>query len=203
VAPRAFYAEAAQRVRDAGAVLASDEAYTELWWDEPPASVLELGDLRRVLAFHSLSKRSGLTGYRSGFVAGDAELIALIRKYRAMAGMAPTAFVQRAAIAAWQDEAHVEERRAVIGRKRRLLREALLGAGWELAAGRAGLFLWARPPGGDAGATAARLLRRGVIVTPGRYFGPGGEDWIRIAPAPEEDRCAEAARRIEQEARDT
>ena len=197
--PREFYAEAAERARRAGAVLASDEAYTELWWDEPPASALELPSLERVLVFHSLSKRSGLTGYRSGFVAGDPDLIALIRKYRAMAGLAPATFVQRAAIAAWEDEEHVAGRRAVIGRKRARLAAALTRAGFALAGSEAGLFLWARAPGGDADGAAAALLRAGVVVVPGRYFGPGAGEWVRVAPAPEEAACHEAAERIETE----
>jgi aspartate/methionine/tyrosine aminotransferase len=200
-APRELYAEAAERARHHGFVLASDEAYTELYWGKPPASVLELDDLRNVLAFHSLSKRSGLTGYRTGFVAGDPELIALIRKFRAMAGMAPAEFVQRAAVAAWEDEAHVEERRRVIGEKRAVLRDALERAGFMLAGSEAGLFLWARAPGDDADGVARRLLARGVVVVPGRYFGPGGEAWIRVAPAPEAARCAEAAERIIDEAK--
>jgi succinyldiaminopimelate transaminase len=202
LAPAGLYAEAAARCREAGAVLASDEAYTELFWtDEAPGSALELPGLDRVLAFHSLSKRSGLTGYRTGFVAGDPELIALIRKFRAMAGMAPAEFVQRAAVAAWEDEAHVHERRRVIGEKRAALRDALERAGFTLAGSEAGLFLWARVPGDDADGVARRLLARGVVVVPGRYFGPGGEAWIRVAPAPEAARCAEAAERIIDEAK--
>jgi succinyldiaminopimelate transaminase len=196
LAPAGLYAEAAARCREAGAVLASDEAYTELYWHEPPGSVLELPELDRVLAFHSLSKRSGLTGYRTGFVAGDASLVALIRKYRAMAGLAPTEFVQRAAVAAWEDEAHVSERRRIVGEKRAVLKDALERAGFALAGSEAGLFLWARAPGDDADGVARRLLARGVVVVPGRYFGPGGEAWIRLAPAPEAARCAEAAGRI-------
>ena len=152
-----------------------------------------------MLVFHSLSKRSGLTGYRSGFVAGDATLVALMRKYRAMAGQAPTEFVQRAAVAAWEDEEHVAARRAVIGRKRDVLRAALERGGFALAASEAGLFLWARSPEADGDAAARRLLARGVAVVPGRYFGPGGEAWVRVAPAPEEEACREAARRIESE----
>jgi aspartate/methionine/tyrosine aminotransferase len=182
-------------------VVASDEAYTELWWDEPPSSVLELSDLDNVLAFQSLSKRSGLTGYRSGFVAGDPTLIAAIRKLRAMAGSAPTEFVQRAAIAAWTDEEHVAARRAAIGGRRAALRAALARAGIELGGSRAGLFLWARAPGGDADAFARALIARGVAVVPGRYFGPGGEGWLRIAPVPDLAGCERAGQMIEEVAR--
>lgn len=194
-APLALYAELAARARRHGFVLASDEAYTELWWDQAPASVLELDDLGNVLAFHSLSKRSGLTGYRTGFVAGDPSLIAAIRKYRAMAGMAPTEFVQRAAVAAWKDEVHVEERRRIIGVKR----EALLACGLRTAGTRAGLFAWAEAPHGDADGFARALLARGVAVVPGRYFGNGAEGWLRLAPVPSLEGCREAARLIDEE----
>jgi succinyldiaminopimelate transaminase len=200
-APPGLYAELAARARHHGFVLASDEAYTELWWDEPPGSVLELSDLDNVLAFHSLSKRSGLTGYRSGFVAGDPALIAGMRKLRAMAGSAPTEFVQRAAIAAWTDEEHVAERRATIGAKRDALVAALGRAGIELEGSRAGLFVWARAPGGDADHFARALLARGVAVVPGRYFGSGGEGRLRIAPVPDLEGCERAGRIIEEVAR--
>ena len=80
-----------------------------------------------------------------------------------------------------------------------MLREALEAAGFTLAAGEAGLFLWARGPEGDGDATPGGCSPRGVVVVPGRYFGPGGEAWVRVAPAPEEDACREAARRIASE----
>ncbi len=195
VAPPRLYAELAERARRHGFVLASDEAYTELWWEEPPASVLALPDLDNVLAFQSLSKRSGLTGYRSGFVAGDPALVAALRKFRAMAGHAPTEFVQRAALAAWRDEAHVEERREAIGAKRAALRRC----GLRVAGSVAGLFLWAKAPGEDPDAFARALLARGVAVVPGRYFGRGGEGWLRLAPVPGLADCARAAEIIEEE----
>jgi acetylornithine aminotransferase len=112
-APLDFLRRAAERCRSFDAVLASDEAYCELWFEgEPPASVLQVGDLTNVLAFHTLSKRSSMTGYRSGFVAGDPALIAALRKLRPSTGLTPQEFVQRASIAAWNDESHVEETRA-------------------------------------------------------------------------------------------
>jgi succinyldiaminopimelate transaminase len=197
-APPGFYAELADRARHHGFVLASDEAYTELWWDEPPGSVLELPDLTNVLAFGSLSKRSGLTGYRTGFMAGDPRLIAAARKYRSMAGLAPTEFVQRAAVAAWGDEAHVAERRRSLAAKRDALRAGLGAAGLAVAGSRAGLFLWAAAPGGDADAFARALLAGGVAVVPGRYFGAGGEGWVRVAPVPGLEDCRRAAQRIEE-----
>jgi len=199
VAPPGLFAELAERARRHGFVLASDEAYTELWFDgDPPASALELRELDNVLVFHSLSKRSGLTGYRTGFVAGDPGLIATVRKFRAMAGAAPTEFVQRAAIAAWEDEEHVAERRRSLGRKRAVVLGAVRRAGLPVLGSRAGMFLWVAAPGGDADGFARALLRRGVVVVPGRYFGAGGDGFVRIAPVVELARCEDAARRIEE-----
>ena len=113
VAPLAFYREAAERCRDHDVLLASDEAYSELWFDGgPPASALQVGDLANVLAVNTLSKRSSMTGYRSGFAAGDPHLIAALKALRPSVGVTPQEFVQRASVAAWNDEAHVEDNRA-------------------------------------------------------------------------------------------
>ena len=106
VAPLEFLAEAAERCRAAGAVLACDEAYSELWFaGDPPVSALQLEDRQGVVAFNTLSKRSSMAGYRSGFVAGDPEVIAALKRFRPNTGTVPQAFVQRAAVAAWGDEA--------------------------------------------------------------------------------------------------
>ena len=94
----------------------------------PPVSALQLADLRGVAVFNTLSKRSSMPGYRSGFVAGDPELIALLKRYRPNVGVAPQAFVQRAAVAAWGDEAHVEEVRARYRAKRDVLAARARGA---------------------------------------------------------------------------
>jgi hypothetical protein len=112
-APASFFAEAAERCRAHGVLLASDEAYTELWFEDgPPPSALQVGDLANVLVLHTLSKRSSMTGYRSGFAAGDSQLIAALRRLRPSVGVTPQEFVQRASVAAWNDEAHVEDTRA-------------------------------------------------------------------------------------------
>jgi acetylornithine aminotransferase len=194
-APRAFYEDLAARCRRHGVVLASDEAYSEIWLDGgPPASVLEVEDPTHVLAFHSLSKRSSMPGYRSGFVAGDPLLIAALKQVRPSVGVTPQAFVQRASVAAWNDETHVEEARARYRAKRAVLAPALRAAGLEPVGGDAGFFLWCRVPGdGDAEACAERLLGRGVVVAPGTFFGAGGEGHVRVALVPALEQCREAA----------
>jgi acetylornithine aminotransferase len=175
-------------------VLAGDEAYCELWFDgAPPASVLQVGDRTGVLAFHTLSKRSSMPGYRSGFMAGDPELIAALKRYRPNVGTAPQTFVQRASVVAWNDEAHVVETRERYARKRAILLPALLEAGLEQAGGDASFFLWLRVPDGDDEGYALRLLEQGIVVAPGSWLGAGGEGHVRVALVPTVEECERAA----------
>ena len=110
-------------------MIASDEAYTELWFDEPPVSALQVADRSRVIVFQTLSKRSSMTGYRSGFVAAPPEVIAALKSYRPTVGTAPQEFVQRASVVAWNDERHVEETRARYAAKRDVLLPVLAAQG--------------------------------------------------------------------------
>ncbi|MGZ4333571.1 MAG: aminotransferase class I/II-fold pyridoxal phosphate-dependent enzyme [Gaiellaceae bacterium] len=194
VAPLSFFERLAALAVEHDFLLASDEAYTELYFGEPPPSALQLPSRRNVAAFNTLSKRSSMTGYRSGFVAGDPELIGALRAFRPTVGTAPQEFVQRAAIAAWGDEAHVERMRGVYGRKREILLEALNEKGVRIAGGEATMYLWLEVPGGGSSeAFATGLLEHGVVVAPGAFFGPAGEGCVRIALVPTEDECRRAA----------
>src|SRR3954470_21674499 len=186
VAPLEFLEALAERCRAHGAVLASDEAYSELWFEgDAPPSALQLRDRTGVLVFNTLSKRSSMPGYRSGFVAGDPELIDALKRFRPNTGTAPPAFVQRASIAAWGDEEHVVETRERYRAKREILLPALLASGLEPAGGPGSFFLWLRVPGGDDEAFATRLLdEHGVVVAPGSYLGPGRAGPGRAALAP-------------------
>lgn len=198
-APPAFYAEAAARCREHEVVLASDEAYTELWFTgPPPASALQVPDRTGIVALHTLSKRSSMPGYRSGFVAGDPELVAALKRYRPNVGVAPQEFVQRAAVAAWSDEGHVVAVRERYRAKRAALLPALLDAGLSPAGGEASFFCWLRIPAGWSGseAFALALLDAGIVVAPGAFFGPAGEGCVRVALVPTPERCAEAAERL-------
>ena len=107
--------------REHGFLLCSDEAYSELWFTEPPRSALELADRTNVVVFQTLSKRSSMTGYRSGFVAATPEIVSALKTYRPSTGAAPQEFVQRASVVAWNDEAHVERTREAYRRKREVL----------------------------------------------------------------------------------
>ena len=196
VAPRALYERAAELAREHGFVLASDEAYSEIYFgDEPPASALELADLTGVAVFNTLSKRSSMPGYRSGFVAGDPELIALLKRYRPNVGVAPQEFVQRAAAAAWGDEEHVERVRASYRAKRDVLLGVLESHGLRSAGGDATFFLWL-DAGPDADALADRLLADGIVLAPGSFFGPAGAGYLRLALVPPLAECERAAERL-------
>jgi len=190
-APLALYEQAAALAREHGFVLASDEAYSEIYFGAPPASALQLADRTNVVAFNTLSKRSSMPGYRSGFVAGDPELIAALKRFRPNVGVAPPEFVQRAAAAAWSDEGHVEAVREVYRRKRDVLLPALEARGLRHVGGDATFFLWL-DAGPRADALAAEWLERGIIVAPGSYFGPAGEGFLRLALVPPLAECERA-----------
>jgi N-succinyldiaminopimelate aminotransferase len=193
VAPLSFYEELAERAEEQDFVIASDEAYTELWFDEPPPSALQVTDRSRVIVFQTLSKRSSMTGYRSGFVAASAEVIAALKAYRPTVGTAPQEFVQRASVVAWNDERHVEETRARYRAKRDALLPVVERKGWEVVASEATMYLWIVAPDG----TVERLLERGVIASPGEFFGPSGAGYLRFALVPTLEECERAAAILE------
>jgi acetylornithine aminotransferase len=197
-APLAFYEELAARARAHDFVLCSDEAYTELWFDEPARSALELTDRSNTAVFQTLSKRSSMTGYRSGFVSAPAEIITALRTYRPSTGAAPQEFVQRASVVAWGDEEHVERTRDAYRRKREVVLPVLDRKGWLVAASTATMYLWVEVPGQETSAGCAeRLLGHGVVVAPGSYLGESGEGYIRIALVPTLAECERAATILE------
>ena len=194
VASLAFLERLVALAREHDFALASDEAYTELWFDKPPPSALELDDWTNVVVFNTLSKRSSMTGFRSGFVAGDPELIAALRRFRPNVGTAPQEFVQRASIVAWGDEEHVGRARTAYARKRTLLLDVLERKGMRNAGGAATMYLWIAVPAGETSEShAARLLEHGIVVAPGSFLGPSGEGYVRYALVPTEEDCVRAA----------
>jgi succinyldiaminopimelate transaminase len=182
---------------DSDALLLSDECYADVYEDEVypngPMSALQVaGDgSPGVLSYLSLSKRSGMTGYRSGAIVGDPEAIAALKALRATTGTASPEFVQGAAIAAWSDDAHAAERRAIFSEKRGILKAAFDDLGYETVGSQAGLYLWIKVQ--DDMVFTDRLLDEGIVVSPGRYFGPGGEGFIRLALVPTVAECVDAA----------
>ncbi len=184
------------RTRQAGAWLCSDECYVDLYDDEPPGSILQVaGDgFGGALSYLSLSKRSGMTGYRSGAIVGDADAIAAIRALRSTVGVAPAEYVQHAGAAAWSDDRHAAERRLIFKEKRAILREAFVDMGFEVVASDAGLYLWVKVEDDEAATLA--LLEHGIVVAPGRAFGAGGEGYLRLALVPTVEECRESAEMI-------
>jgi len=195
VAPLAFYQRLAELARRHDFLLASDEAYSELWYDQPPASALQVGDRTNVVAVNTLSKRSCMTGYRSGFVAGDPRLVRALATYRPSTGVTPQEFVQRASIAAWGDEAHVETLRRHYAAKRRVLLDVLDAQGLRTVGADATFYLWVAVPEGETSlGFAQRLLEDGgIIVTPGSFLGAAGEGYVRVALVPTLEECERAA----------
>jgi len=180
------------RARAADTLVCSDECYADVYESVPPPSMLQVadGDLTGLLVYLSLSKRSGMTGYRSAAIVGDTDAIALLRELRSSTGTAAPEFVQAAAVAAWSDDAHVAVRRAVFSEKRAVLRKAFEDLGYTVAASEGALYLWVEV--GDDAAVARRLLDCGVVVSPGSVFGAGGEGYIRLALVPTVEECGAA-----------
>lgn len=191
-----------------GFVIAADECYSEIYFDEaePPLGALQaahkLGrEYERLVIFSSLSKRSNVPGMRSGFVAGDAKILEKFLLYRTYHGCAMNPAVQAASIAAWKDEAHVIENRRQYAEKFRAV-IPLLGDSLQVEMPDAAFYLWARTPMPDT--EFAQILYRDhhVTVLPGSYLARDahgnnpGKGFVRLALVASLEECLEAARRI-------
>ena len=192
VASLDLYEQLAERAREHGFLLCSDEAYSELWFDEPPVSALQVRDRTNVVVFNTLSKRSSMTGYRSGFVCASPDVVSALLSFRPTVGTSPQEFVQRASVAAWSDDSHVEDVRALYRRKRETVLPALVEKGLRLAGSTATFYLWVDVDG-PSEEFARKLLEHGIVVAPGSFFGPAGEGYVRLALVPTQDECERAA----------
>jgi succinyldiaminopimelate transaminase len=187
--------------RAVGAVVASDECYLPLHY--PPAgaplSVLDPavchGRLDGLLAVHSLSKSSNLAGYRAGFIAGDPALVARLLSVRRHAGMLVPQPVQAAMTAALSDDSHVAEQRERYAARRAVLLAAVVAAGFTVDHSQAGLYLWITR-GEPCRATLAWFAGRGILVAPGDFYGPRGDQHVRLALTATDERIATAAARL-------
>jgi succinyldiaminopimelate transaminase len=197
VLPPAHLRKVVDWARERGAVVASDECYLALGWETEPASVLSVcgGSYDRVLAVHSLSKRTNLAGYRAGFVAGDPALTSELLAVRKHAGMIVPAPVQAAMAAALRDESHVAQQRERYRSRRALLRPALEKAGVAVEHSEAGLYLWGTRDE-DCWATVDWFAARGILVAPGTFYGPAGARHVRIALTATDERVESAVARL-------
>ena len=168
--------------RKNSAVLISDECYLEFDHTAQSTSIMALtgGDNKNILAVHSLSKRSSMAGYRAAFLIGDSTLIAKIRELRKHAGMMVALPVQNAMTVALADDKHVAEQRARYNARRDALRPALEACGFRIEFSNAGLYLWCTRDE-DAWTSVDWLAERGILATPGSFYGEKGKNHIRIA----------------------
>jgi len=190
--------------RERGVLIASDECYLGLGWDQAPVSVLHPqvcdGDHTGLLAMHSLSKTSSLAGYRAGFVAGDPGVVAELLAVRKHAGMMMPTPVQAAMAAALDDDAHEQAQRERYAHRRDVLLAALRSADFTVDHSEAGLYLWATR-GEPCRDTVTWLSQRGILVAPGEFYGPRGARHVRVALTATDERIAAAARRLADTAR--
>jgi N-succinyldiaminopimelate aminotransferase len=190
-------------------IIASDECYSEIYCDEDqaPTGLLEVcaeigrDDYKRCIVFHSLSKRSNLPGLRSGFVAGDADLLKGFLKYRTYHGCAMPIQHQLASIEAWNDEAHVQENRKAYKRKFEAVLE-ILSPVLNIKQSDASFYLWPETPISDEEFAQKLYQQKHVTVLPGSYLSRTvndlnpGKNRIRMALVASEEECIEAATRI-------
>ena len=185
--------------RKNGAVLASDECYLNFpsTGKTAPISILSVaaGDNKNLLSVVSLSKRSNLAGYRAGLIVGDVQLISQIREIRKHAGMLVPGPVQRAMAVALGDEVHVAEQAARYAASRDVLSPALESAGFSIEFTDAGLYIWCTRKESDWD-SITWLADRGVLATPGRFYGEAGSQHIRVALTATDAQIKNAAIRI-------
>ncbi len=209
VIDRATLARLIERAETYDFIIAADECYSEIYFDEddPPPGLLEAAahmgntDYRRCVVFHSLSKRSNVPGLRSGFVAGDAAIIQRFFRYRTYHGCAMPPPIQAASRVAWRDERHVRENRARYREKFKAVLD-ILGDTLAISRPAATFYLWPRSPFSDTQFARALYAQQNITVLPGRFLsrktaqGDPGEHRVRLALVPPLADCVEAAHRI-------
>lgn len=200
-APRSFLEESVAFAREYGILLAQDAAYSEVFFEEAPPSVLEIDGAREVcIEFHSLSKTFNMTGWRAGFAVGQPAALASLLKVKNNLDSGIFGAIQEAAGEALDryDDPSVRQQIATYRRRRDTLIEGLRAAGWRVDSPGAAFYVWVKcPPGHDSISTATRILNDAdVVVVPGLGFGPAGEGYVRFALTVPEERARVALERI-------
>ncbi|MFM6980048.1 MAG: succinyldiaminopimelate transaminase [Micrococcales bacterium] len=199
---------ALKRTRELGALLASDECYAELGWDgkwqnEVIPSILDPrvieGNLDGVLCVYSLSKQSNLAGYRAAFAAGAEHLIKALVNLRMHSGMMTPWPVQKAMIAALNNDEHVAIEKELYRQRRQTLLDAIREYGFIVEHSEAGLYLWATL-GEDCWKTVSRMAEIGIVVVPGTFYGEQNDKYVRFSVTATDAKIAEAAKRLREAA---
>jgi LL-diaminopimelate aminotransferase len=205
IAPDQFYERAIEFCQKNNIILASDLAYSEIYFHEKPKSILEF-TRKNVIEFHSLSKRSRMTGYRIGFVVGDEKIVKNFKKVKTNLDSGTPNFIQSAAIAALADEDHVIAACEEYLEKRNILISALKKIGLECCESAATFYIWQRVPKNETGESFAKKLLQpkiAIAATPGAWISDEsfdqqnpGKDFVRFALVPTVEQVKEAAKRI-------
>src|SRR3989344_9439439 len=204
IATREYYMGLTNWARERNIIVASDEGcYIDIYFGEPPPSILEVAR-EGIIAFYSLSKRNNMTGYSVGFVCGDEQLVLIFKRLKTNIDSGVPNIIQDAAIAALDDDAHVESMRQLYRKKRDVLLPALRAAGLEPPVAGATFYVWQKVPGSDVD-FAKKLLdpSLGIVVTPGSLISDTcegginpGYGYVRVAPMAALDEIQEAAKKL-------
>jgi LL-diaminopimelate aminotransferase len=200
---REFYEQAIDFCRKNNILLCSDEAYSEMYYDdEPPVSLFECeGGFEQGIVIHSLSKRSNMTNYRIGFVAGRKEYLDIYKEVQTNLHSGQAQILQKAAAGAFSEEKHVQEMRQMYLKRRDALIPYLKESGFGRIFAEGGFYIWAETPGGLDSVETTRILleEAGINTTPGRALGQipeNGAGFIRFALIENLDRTRQAGERI-------
>lgn len=199
VASPAFFEEAVDFAREHEIILCHDAAYSEMYYGEPPHSLMEVKGAKEVaIEFHSLSKTFNMTGWRIGMAVGNEEVVQGLKKVKTNIDSGAFQAVQEAGIEALEGEYGVEEMRRVYRERRDILVKGLKGAGYDVEPPKATFYLWFPVPAGyDSMAFAKKALEEvGVVITPGLGFGGYGEGYVRVALTVSKERMEEAGERL-------
>lgn len=180
-------------------IIASDECYLPFPDSRQGSSILShaAGNNTNILAVHSLSKRSNMAGYRGAFIAGDSSLISRLLEIRKHMGMMVPLPIQKSVTAALSDDLHVQTQSDLYRQRRQVLRSALENSGFTIEHSEAGLYIWCTRNEEDW-TTVSWFADKGIIVTPGRFYGDKGSRHVRIALTASDKDIAEVASRISQ-----